>query len=229
MCYQCWNIWQGRQQLANTWTRFVKLDHLSMTVNNQVIWTHPSNRLKRSTLSDLVGQRPIGLSQLLCMYTVCCNYALISIDSINMREFVTAVTRCTQKLKNLITYRRHKKPILIVKGILWESRHGLLNPRNPWSDGPQYITMCGIPSGSNFTHDLRLSTEEGTIWYHAHSDWTRNTVHGAVVVYPKPGLTYPFPVPYKEYVIVIGKLTLSLSFSFFHLYMYVWWTVFFQC
>ncbi|CAN6477430.1 unnamed protein product [Victoria cruziana] len=65
--------------------------------------------------------------------------------------------------------------------------------------------MCGIPSGSNFTHDLRLSTEEGTIWYHAHSDWTRNTVHGAVVVYPKPGLTYPFPVPYKEYVIVIGE------------------------
>ncbi|KAF3791507.1 Laccase-11 [Nymphaea thermarum] len=83
--------------------------------------------------------------------------------------------------------------------------HGLLNPRNPWSDGPQYITMCGIPSGSNFTHDLFLSTEEGTIWYHAHSDWTRHTVHGAVVVYPKAGFTYPFPVPYKEYVIVIGE------------------------
>ncbi|KAF3791502.1 Laccase-4, partial [Nymphaea thermarum] len=85
--------------------------------------------------------------------------------------------------------------------------HGLLNPRNPWSDGREYITMCGIPSGSNFTHDLFLNTEEGTIWYHAHSDWTRHTVHGAVVVYPKPGFTYPFPVPYKEYVIVIGELT----------------------
>ncbi|KAF3791490.1 Laccase-14 [Nymphaea thermarum] len=88
-------------------------------------------------------------------------------------------------------------------------RHGLLNPRNPWSDGPKYITMCAVQPGANFTHDLRFSTEEGTLWYHAHSDWTRWMLHGAVVVYPKIGATYPFPPPDKEYVAVLGE----------------WWTI----
>ncbi|KAF3791505.1 Laccase-14 [Nymphaea thermarum] len=87
--------------------------------------------------------------------------------------------------------------------------HGLLNPRNPWSDGPEYITMCAVQPGANFTHDLRFSTEEGTLWYHAHSDWTRWMLHGAVVVYPKIGATYPFPAPDKEYVAVLGE----------------WWTI----
>ncbi|XP_031499409.1 laccase-14-like [Nymphaea colorata] len=83
--------------------------------------------------------------------------------------------------------------------------HGLLNPRNPWFDGPEYITMCGVPPGSNFTHQFHFTTEEGTIWYHAHSDWTRWSVYGAVVVYPRLGTTYPFPNPYKEYVVILGE------------------------
>ncbi|CAN6441937.1 unnamed protein product [Victoria cruziana] len=65
--------------------------------------------------------------------------------------------------------------------------------------------MCSVPSGQNFTYTLLFSTEEGTIWYHAHSEWTRATVHGAIVVYPKMGTTYPFPKPDKEYVVVIAE------------------------
>ncbi|CAN6441939.1 unnamed protein product [Victoria cruziana] len=83
--------------------------------------------------------------------------------------------------------------------------HGLKQPRNPWSDGTEFITMCGVPPGKNFTYTLLFTTEEGTIWYHAHSDWTRATVHGAIVVYPKMGTTYPFPKPDQEYIVVLGE------------------------
>ncbi|KAF3781895.1 Laccase-14, partial [Nymphaea thermarum] len=82
--------------------------------------------------------------------------------------------------------------------------HGLLNPMNPWHDGPEYITMCGIKPGENFTHDYQFTTEEGTLWYHAHSDWTRVTIHGTVVIYPAVGTTYPFPAPHQEYVVALG-------------------------
>ncbi|XP_055821835.1 laccase-15-like isoform X2 [Solanum dulcamara] len=34
---------------------------------------------------------------------------------------------------------------------------------------------------------LIFSDEEGTLWWHAHSQWDRATVHGAIVVYPKLG------------------------------------------
>lgn len=91
-------------------------------------------------------------------------------------------------------------------------RHGLKQPRNPWSDGTEFITMCGVPPGRNFTYTLLFTTEEGTIWYHAHSEWTRATVYGAIVVYPKMGATYPFPKPDKEYVVVLGiRLSHSLN------------------
>ncbi|KAK7857171.1 laccase-14, partial [Quercus suber] len=50
--------------------------------------------------------------------------------------------------------------------------HGVKQPRNPWSDGPEYITQCPIAPGSNFTYKIIFSTEDGTLWWHAHSDWT---------------------------------------------------------
>ncbi|KAK9271851.1 hypothetical protein L1049_002216 [Liquidambar formosana] len=83
--------------------------------------------------------------------------------------------------------------------------HGVKQPRNPWSDGPVYITQCPIKPGSSFTYEVIFSVEEGTIWWHAHSDWTRATVHGAIVVYPTVGTTYPFPEPDGEEVIVLGS------------------------
>ncbi|KAJ0025992.1 hypothetical protein Pint_07804 [Pistacia integerrima] len=83
--------------------------------------------------------------------------------------------------------------------------HGVKQPRNPWSDGPENITQCPIAAGTSFTYEVILSTEEGTLWWHAHSDWTRATVHGAIVILPAAGTTYPFPTPYKEQTIVLAS------------------------
>ncbi|XP_044509905.1 putative laccase-9 [Mangifera indica] len=83
--------------------------------------------------------------------------------------------------------------------------HGVRQPRNPWSDGTEYITQCAIKPGTNFTYQVIFSDEEGTLWWHAHSDWTRNTVHGAIVIYPQQGSTYPFPPPYAEEILILGS------------------------
>ncbi|XP_031488761.1 laccase-14-like [Nymphaea colorata] len=141
---------------------------------------------------------------------------------VHYHEWLVAATPCTRlcETKEIITVNgQFPGPTLFVnKGdtviinaynqanysltIHW---HGLKQPRNPWSDGTEYITMCGVPPGKNFTYTLLFTTEEGTIWYHAHSDWTRATVHGAIVIYPRMGTTYPFPKPDKEYVVVLGE------------------------
>ncbi|KAM7278865.1 hypothetical protein ACFE04_005999 [Oxalis oulophora] len=83
--------------------------------------------------------------------------------------------------------------------------HGVAQPRNPWSDGPEYITQCPIQPGNTFTQKVIFSEEEGTLWWHAHSDWTRATVHGVIVIKPKAGTFYPFPKPYVEVPIIIGN------------------------
>ncbi|GAB2299943.1 hypothetical protein Dimus_033988 [Dionaea muscipula] len=83
--------------------------------------------------------------------------------------------------------------------------HGVKQPRNPWSDGPEYITQCPINPGANFTYEIILSEEEGTLWWHAHSDWTRATVHGPIIIKPRNGTTYPFANPAAEISIVLSS------------------------
>uniref|UniRef100_A0A2N9EJB1 Laccase n=1 Tax=Fagus sylvatica TaxID=28930 RepID=A0A2N9EJB1_FAGSY len=83
--------------------------------------------------------------------------------------------------------------------------HGVHQPRNPWSDGPEYITQCPIEPGSNFTYEILFSDEEGTLWWHAHSDWTRAGVHGAIVVLPNNDTGFPFPQPDGEEILVLGS------------------------
>ncbi|KAK3230310.1 hypothetical protein Dsin_002191 [Dipteronia sinensis] len=83
--------------------------------------------------------------------------------------------------------------------------HGVKQPRNPWYDGPENITQCAIRPGHNFTYVVFFTVEEGTLWWHAHSDWTRATVHGPIVILPALGTTYPFPQPYEEHTIVLGS------------------------
>ncbi|OEL21152.1 putative laccase-9 [Dichanthelium oligosanthes] len=83
--------------------------------------------------------------------------------------------------------------------------HGVDQPRNPWFDGPEYITQCPIRPGASFTYTIILSGEEGTLWWHAHSDFDRATVHGAIVVHPKLGSAYPYPKPHKEIPIILGE------------------------
>ncbi|XP_059453486.1 laccase-14-like [Corylus avellana] len=84
--------------------------------------------------------------------------------------------------------------------------HGAKQPRNSWFDGPEYITQCPIPAGTNFTHQVLLTQEEGTLFWHAHSDWSRATVHGALVILPADqGTTYPFPMPDAEQILVFAS------------------------
>ncbi|XP_034676688.1 laccase-15-like [Vitis riparia] len=83
--------------------------------------------------------------------------------------------------------------------------HGVNMPRYPWTDGPEYITQCPIQPGSKFSQKIILSSEEGTLWWHAHSDWTRATIHGAIIVYPKHGTKYPFHKPNAEVLIILGQ------------------------
>ena len=88
-------------------------------------------------------------------------------------------------------------------------------PRNSWSDGPEYITQCPIEPGSNFTYEIIFSDEEGTLWWHAHSDWTRHSVHGAIVILPKEETGYPFPQPDGEEILVFGMQTVLSIPNFF--------------
>ncbi|XP_027094972.1 laccase-14-like [Coffea arabica] len=83
--------------------------------------------------------------------------------------------------------------------------HGVKLPRNPWSDGPVYITQCPIMPGKSFIQNIQVTDEIGTLWWHAHSEWSRATVHGAFIVYPKRGENYPFPQPRAENTIILGE------------------------
>ncbi|KAM5557910.1 laccase-15 [Rosa sericea] len=83
--------------------------------------------------------------------------------------------------------------------------HGVAQPRNPWSDGPEYITQCPIQPGANFTQKIIFSKEEGTLWWHAHSEWDRATVHGAIIIYPNKDNNYPFAKPHAEIPIILGE------------------------
>ncbi|XP_051192711.1 putative laccase-9 [Lolium perenne] len=86
--------------------------------------------------------------------------------------------------------------------------HGVDQPRNPWYDGPEFITQCPIQPGTNFTYEILLSEEEGTIWWHAHSGLDRAGIHGAFIVHPKRGTEYPFIKStelHKEIPIILGE------------------------
>ncbi|ESQ40864.1 hypothetical protein EUTSA_v10015612mg [Eutrema salsugineum] len=83
--------------------------------------------------------------------------------------------------------------------------HGARQIGNPWSDGPEYVTQCPIRPGESYAYTINLTIEEGTIWWHAHTQWARATVHGAFIVYPKNGSSYPFPKPHHEIPIILGE------------------------
>ncbi|GLJ51940.1 hypothetical protein SUGI_1103780 [Cryptomeria japonica] len=83
--------------------------------------------------------------------------------------------------------------------------HGVRQIRTAWADGAGYITQCPIQAGVKYTYKFRIIAQEGTLWWHAHVSWLRATVHGAIVIYPKKGSSYPFPQPYSEFPIVLGE------------------------
>lgn len=87
--------------------------------------------------------------------------------------------------------------------------HGVRQVLSCWFDGPAYITQCPIRAGGSFTYEFTLQRQKGTLFWHAHVHWLRATVHGAIIVYPKSGVPYPFPFPYAEHVIILGEFWLQ--------------------
>ncbi|MBA0678784.1 hypothetical protein Goari_020106, partial [Gossypium aridum] len=83
--------------------------------------------------------------------------------------------------------------------------HGVRQLRNPWADGPEYVTQCPIQPGRSYTYRFTIQDQEGTLWWHAHSRWLRATVYGALIIYPKMGRPYPFLMPKKEIPILLGE------------------------
>ncbi|XP_021288985.1 laccase-7-like [Herrania umbratica] len=83
--------------------------------------------------------------------------------------------------------------------------HGVFQILSAWADGPSMVTQCPILPGSKYTYKFKISKQEGTLWWHAHVSWLRATVHGALIIRPRAGSSYPFPKPYKEVPILLGE------------------------
>ena len=98
-------------------------------------------------------------------------------------------------------------------------RHGILQLLSQWADGPAYVTQCPIRPGHSYTYRFNITGQEGTLWWHAHVGWLRATVYGALILHPKSGRSYPFPKPYKEVPILLGrKFVVGNACT----YMYIW-------
>ncbi|KAL8224671.1 hypothetical protein R6Q57_017228 [Mikania cordata] len=83
--------------------------------------------------------------------------------------------------------------------------HGVFQKLSPWADGPEFVTQCPIRPESNYTYRFNLTGQVGTLWWHAHSQWLRATVYGALVIRPRDGQKYPFVKPYREDTIILGE------------------------
>ncbi|CAL5189716.1 unnamed protein product [Lathyrus oleraceus] len=83
--------------------------------------------------------------------------------------------------------------------------HGFRMLRNPWADGPTYVTQCPIQPGGSYTYRFTIQNQEGTLWWHGHTSFLRATVYGAFIVYPKLGSYFPFNRPNREFPILLGE------------------------
>ncbi|KAK7275389.1 hypothetical protein RIF29_16505 [Crotalaria pallida] len=87
--------------------------------------------------------------------------------------------------------------------------HGVRQKLSCWYDGPSFITQCPIQAGQSFTYNFTVVKQKGTFFWHAHVSWLRGTVYGAMVVYPKTSMPYPFMIPYLEHTIILGEYWLQ--------------------
>ncbi|XP_042479073.1 laccase-17-like [Macadamia integrifolia] len=83
--------------------------------------------------------------------------------------------------------------------------HGIRQLRSGWADGPAYITQCPIQTGQSYVYNFNIIGQRGTLFWHAHVNWIRATVHGPIIILPKQGVPYPFPKPHKEVPIIFGE------------------------
>ncbi|KAH1199025.1 Laccase-2 [Glycine max] len=87
--------------------------------------------------------------------------------------------------------------------------HGIRQLKSAWADGPAYITQCPIQTGQSFVYNFTVIGQRGTLWWHAHISWLRTTLYGPIVILPKRHVPYPFPQPFREVPIILGKLRSS--------------------
>ncbi|CAK9151406.1 unnamed protein product [Ilex paraguariensis] len=83
--------------------------------------------------------------------------------------------------------------------------HGVFQLLSGWADGPEYTTQCPMLPGQSYVYNFTITGQEGTLWWHAHVQWLRATIYGALIIRPRVGCSYPFPKPYKEVPIVLGE------------------------
>lgn len=83
--------------------------------------------------------------------------------------------------------------------------HGIFQILSGWADGPEFATQCPIRPGHSYTYRFNVTGQEGTLWWHAHVGWLRATVYGALIIRPRPGNSFPFPKPHREFPIVLGE------------------------
>ncbi|XP_078159112.1 putative laccase-9 [Carex rostrata] len=161
---------------------------------------------------------PIAVGLMLCcLFSIPCE-AKIQHHTFIIQE--ATYTRLCNNTKNILTVNglypgptisARKGDIVYVKVINRGNKnitmhwHGINQPRDPWSDGPEYITQCPIQPTANYTQRIQFTEEEGTLWWHAHTEYDRATVHGAIVIYPKLGTTFPFHKPHKEFTLILGE------------------------
>lgn len=99
-------------------------------------------------------------------------------------------------------------------------RHGVRQFLSCWSDGTAYITQCPVRPGESFTHNFTVQGQIGTLLWHAHITWLRATLHGAIVILPKPGVRYPFD-PQPDYAVPIILGTYPLLFLYILIIQYI--------
>ncbi|KAH7859478.1 hypothetical protein Vadar_001635 [Vaccinium darrowii] len=156
-----------------------------------------------------------------------CALALLAYSSVASAEIVehtfhvknlTVNRLCTQQVINAVngrlpgpTIKVHEGDTLVVHvfnespynlTIHW---HGIFQLLSGWADGPAYATQCPILPGNSYTYRFNITGQEGTLWWHAHFGWLRATVHGALIIRPRKGYSYPFKKPSIEVPILLGE------------------------
>ncbi|XP_061343499.1 laccase-4-like [Gastrolobium bilobum] len=126
---------------------------------------------------------------------LCSTKSLVTVNgqfpgpTLRAREDDTVILRVTNHVKHNVT-------------IHW---HGIKQLRTGWSDGPAYVTQCPIQPGQSYVYNFTITGQRGILLWHAHITWLRATVHGGLVILPKRGISYPFPKPDKEKIIILSE------------------------
>ncbi|KAK4480996.1 hypothetical protein RD792_011864 [Penstemon davidsonii] len=135
------------------------------------------------------------------------NVQNLTVNRLCRNQVITAVngslpgpTLRVQEGDTLIVHVFNKSPYNLT--IHW---HGVFQLLSGWADGPEYATQCPIRPGHSYTYKFTITRQEGTLWWHAHVQWLRATVHGALIIRPRSGQKYPFPKPYREVPLILGE------------------------